>query len=294
MANIKQKPLILLATGSDQLNKALRQFPSLADKFTFADRTCTYREGVIETVDDVKPNKLIIFDLLKSQAPSKESELSLTGLFQELKMDETIRNENIVFVSTQYAPGDSILSNIVQKGFFNVIAAKNMGNLPIEYIIKLLVHPNDASDVNDLVPEAEIPDDKSSIQYRVPTSPKTKIVYVDHGRGDDLSDTSASELDHQKSVKEQAEEASRKFNKKEIDQRQARPKSDIDAAKVADKMGKKASSDNASAWEQYQDGDLPGEVIATGEKKDPVLYGSDDVLSVTAKQCPFTIKAMIN
>lgn len=257
-----RKPLLLLATGNGDLDDALTKYPALKQKYKITDRSVTFRESLIPTINDIKPNKVLIFDMLPSQfaKTDKTKILSLTRMFFDLKMDIDIDNKNVVFVSTKMKAGDLILSNIVQNGFYNIVLPQN-NDLNLSEIIAMLDTPASAADANYLTPEVFVPDDKNTIQYRIPDSkPKPKVIYENKtGNGADvLSNSLASEMDSNKTVAQQAAEATKKYNKKQLEKNQARPRHDRDAAIIADKMGKKTQSDESSPWDEYIHGALPG------------------------------------
>lgn len=258
MAN--EKPLVLFAGGNIELIKQLVKSNYFKQNYLSVDREATSRESLLDTIKDVRPNKVVIFDSLPSQFKEEDRQMSLTVMFNNLMESPLINPEDVIIVTLR-DPGNTILTHLVHIGFYNIICVnrnltKDKKGFDADSIWKLINNPNHSRDVEYLMPHVEFKDNDAVQQYSIPEVKNTgeeKVVFI------------SKDSDHT----DQGKDANKlmqnpNFNLENIKKHQPKAGEDYDAAKVAHQMGKRV--DTAQDLPNFLKGKARGSVEIANTK----------------------------
>lgn len=210
-----------------------------------------YRESLINVIRNTAPDKVVLFDALKSQFPEDNPRhMSLSKMFMELRDSPDIDNKDVVFVTTK-APGDKILNNIANNGFYNIISEPDATYVPLQEVIKLLKHPNTVRDATRFMVNEEVTDKEDQMIYSLPKNMPEKVVYVKEKGSQSAQSEPQTSPDITKASPKM------EVNISQLKQNQPKKGQNMEMAQVAASM-QDHKVDTTDSIKSYQEGILPG------------------------------------
>jgi len=144
---------ILLAVDFRQLEDYLEK--ELKKEYLFVGAT-VYREGVIRSIAQKKPDILVIRETLKG----KENILSLL-----YEIRSTFPRLRVIFIAGKREPGDALLASLVNYGIYDVVYGEK---IQAKNVATLVRRPNEYRDVKELQPVPVLDEGKNQIIFQSP------------------------------------------------------------------------------------------------------------------------------
>jgi len=165
---------ILLAVGHRQLEEFLDK--QLRKEFLFVGTTI-YREGIIRSIGQNKPDIVIIRETLQG------NENIMSILYEIRTKFPKIR---IVFIAGKREPGDALLATLVNYGIYDILQGET---IPSQQIVSLVRKPNEYTDVSHFQPAPILDENTNEVLFKAPETvirdkEVIKEVFVDTGEGD--------------------------------------------------------------------------------------------------------------
>lgn len=232
--NVKR---VLLATGISSIDSSL-QTAQDNPNYQFMDQTVLKREELIDRINSLRPDKVLIFDQLPS-----DLDIQLTEMFNDIINKTDFSPEDVVFVTSSYNVGDSILAEIVQMGFYNIIAD---GELKVDEIYDLFDTPNTIRAVIKFKPVVNVDDNQNKKLFTPPSAAAyntpTHVVYVK--KDPDDSSTEQSRKKDESKIDDMRKKLNEKKKRDDLQRKNNNDKENEKSTEVLKKVSKRFDENN--------------------------------------------------